>query len=147
MQDRDICRTCMPSRMISYAHTYIPLPTPCDRPDALSASVHNVWRWRLQLPHYPALFLPTHSSRTSMAVLSVSYADNYTRLSMGVHVCMYACMCRGMYVCKSRDCSIFAACIGVESPKRPRPCFRRQSRMDIIAGDDFTMTFCSPDLT
>jgi hypothetical protein len=67
----------------------------------------------------------------------------YIRLSMDVH----ACLCGGMYVCKSRDCSIFAALIDVVSPKRPRPCCRRQRRMDIIPGEDVTITFHRPDLT
>jgi hypothetical protein len=93
----------IPSTIVcTYIHTYIHTPPrpPVTGHDPQSASVHNVWQLRYQLGHFPALFLPTPSSRPSMAVNSASSSVSYPLLSMGDHVCMQACPDRGMNVCE-----------------------------------------------
>jgi hypothetical protein len=97
----------IPSTIVcTYIHTYTPLPAPRG---PQSASVHNVWQLRFQLGHYPALFLSTPSSRPSMAVNSASSSVSDPRLSTGEleHVCMRACLDRGMYVCTRKMVQYF----------------------------------------
>jgi hypothetical protein len=94
--DRDIHMPHPIHRIVcTYSHTYTSPPTSYPY---LQTYITFRGVYSLLLPHYPALFLPTPSSRPSMADSSASYrVDAHYSPWVGMYVCKPGCVEACMY--------------------------------------------------